>query len=123
MVSRWVSLKDSKFIIGAIFVTLVGSSAGPIIVRSSDAYTLTMASARNSVRFADALGAPVSEGWFPTAEFSYGEPPTAELEIPVSGPKAHGSLRATAAKAGDQWQVRRLTLHLASASDEIDLLK
>lgn len=123
MASRWVSLKDSKFIIGAVLIGIVGSGAGPIIVRSSDAYALTMATARDSTRFTAALGAPVSEGWLSHYRFVYGEPPTADLEIPVSGPKANGSLRAAAARAGDKWQMRRLTLHLASASDEIDLLK
>jgi cytochrome oxidase complex assembly protein 1 len=121
--STWVSPADRRFIIGAILVGLVGGGAGSILVRSSDAYTLSMATARNSVKFTDALGSPVSEGWFSSSHFRYGETTTAELEVPVSGPKAHGSLRASAAKTGDKWQLHGLTLHLDSASGEIDLLK
>lgn len=121
--SSWVSLKDRKFIFGAILVGIVGSGAGPILVRSSDAYTLTMATARDSASFTAALGAPVSEGWFSHSKFVYGEPPTADLEVSVSGPKAHGTLWASGIKSGDKWKLRRLTLQLASATEEIDLLK
>jgi hypothetical protein len=121
--SAWVSLADSRLILGMFMFGLVGVGVSFGLVRSSDAYALTMATARSSERFVEVLGAPVSEGWSPSFHLQYGEPTTAELEVPVSGPKAHGTLRAAATKAGGRWRLSQLKLHLASASGEIDLLE
>jgi hypothetical protein len=122
-VSGWVSPATARLVLVGIALALVISGAAPAIVRATGAYGLAMSTARSSAKFGEALGLPASDGWFPGFQFQGGESPTAALTIPVSGPKARGTLQAAAVKVDGRWRLTRLTLELPANRGAVDLLE
>jgi len=118
-VSGWVSPATTRLVLVCIALALVVAGAAPSFVRATDAYDLAMSTARRSARFGEALGLPASDGF----EFHFGESPTAALTIPVSGPRARGTLQAAAVKVDGSWRLTRLTLELHADRDALVLLE
>jgi len=78
---------------------------------SSDIYQTSLKEAENSPCVAAAIGSPLTPGWGTsgsTTESS--ERGTAELSIPVHGPKGKGSLNLEGEKQGGKWKIRSLVL-------------
>lgn len=79
------------------------------MMRRSDAYKLTMNTAQASPCVASALGSPLEPGWM--MEGSISESPaegSAELSIPVRGPKGKGRLDVEAKKQRGNWRIDSL---------------
>ena len=71
-----------------------------------------------------ALGTPIEEGFFVVGNLEVnGSGGFAELAIPVSGPKASGTLYVVADKSGPNWYFSTLELAVEDTGEWIDLLE
>lgn len=79
------------------------------MMRKSAAYKLTMKTAQDSPCVTSALGSPLEPGWMMGGSFteSSGEG-SAELSIPVRGPKGKGNLDVEAKKQDGNWKIDSL---------------
>ena len=83
---------------------------------NSDATRLALQRAQSNPIVMQRLGAPIDAGWFVKGNLEiHSSGGTADLEIPVSGPKGSGTLYASATKSGDNW--RLLTLQFSAIGD------
>lgn len=93
-------------------------------LKSTDVYKTAITEAKRNVAVADALGTPIKEGLFVSGntkvEGSSGE---ADLSIPISGPKAKGTIYAVAKKSAGRWTYSTLEVEVAGASERINLLR
>ena len=81
------------------------------MMRSSDVYQQAMQQAQHSPCVVAKLGTPIiSKGSINGNISTQGDHGDAELEIPVSGPKAEGSLHAIANKGDGTWTFTDLTV-------------
>jgi hypothetical protein len=102
----------------AILLTVVGGA-----MKSSDAYRHALAEARRSRAVAEALGTPVREGWFTSGDVSVTGPSgSADLVIPVAGPKGKGKLYVVARKSAGLWSYETIVVEVARTGERIDLL-
>ena len=92
------------------------------VLRSSDVYRQAVAAAKNAPAVAEALGAPIGEGLIATGHISVSGPSgSAELAIPLSGPKGDGTLFLAARKSVDEWVFSKLVF--AAGGTRLDLLR
>ncbi|MFL6514530.1 MAG: cytochrome c oxidase assembly factor Coa1 family protein [Chthoniobacterales bacterium] len=100
----------------AILFTVFG------LIKSTEPYKTAVARAKANVRVTEALGTPIDEGWyvFGNANVSGGSG-TADLSIPISGPKAKGTIYAVASKSAGQWEFSKLVVKVESTAETIDL--
>lgn len=94
-----------------------------MMLRSSDAYQLALATAQRHPAVIAELGAPVDAGWFTTGSIEViGQSGHADLFIPISGPRGAGTLEGHAEKAHGRWTFRALTVTVSGGSAPLDLL-
>ena len=91
-------------------------------MKSSDAYRIAVTRAKNDERVIRAIGKPINEGWFVggTTNVSGGSG-QADLEIPISGPKAKAKIYAVATKSAGEWVYSKLVVRVESTGESIDL--
>lgn len=100
-----------------IAVTALGA------IRSTDVYSEALATAQSDPRALDALGDPITDGWFFTGNVeTSGDSGSADLSIPVSGPNGSGALEVDAFLNNGRWDYTQLDLVLDDGSSTIDLL-
>jgi TonB family protein len=103
-------------VLGGIF--LVAMSA----MKSSDVYKGALERARSNPEAVAALGEPIKDGWFVQGNVNFaGASGTANLQIPVSGPKNSGTIQVRAVYEGGAWMYERLDL-LVGGGETISLL-
>ncbi len=91
--------------------------------RSSDVYkqALTQATANSQVR--ELIGEPIKPAWFISGQLNVsGSTGSANLSIPISGPRAKGTIRAVANKTGGGWRFTHLQVIVEGQPAAIDLL-
>ena len=116
--SRWVA------IIAAILLPVV--FAGGVIAvtehdfRSSPPYAHALRAAQSHPRAQQLLGPPIEPGWFTTGSLG---PDTAQLDIPLRGSNADGSVRVAATKDDGVWTISELTLNVEGSSELVSLRK
>jgi hypothetical protein len=120
--SSWWSPKLRVRLLVAAIVLALGFPIVHFAGTANGAYTLAVATAHQTPRFGEVLGAPVTEGWFPEFKFTFGEPGSAKLLIPERGRLRRGNLRALAIKEDGRWRLTELTLELEQPDEHIDLL-
>ena len=120
--ARRLSPRLRNWLLLVVLLGLLIPVVSQFMARSSDAYKLAVATARQTPQFTEALGAPIREAWFSEGTTEYGNPTKAELTIPVKGSRDKGDLRALAVKEGGRWKLKELTLELAQSGERIDLL-
>lgn len=85
-------------------------------MKRSDAYKLTMRTAEVSPCVLSALGSPLQPGWMLsgniTESATHG---SADLSIPVNGPKGKGTLEVQATKFDGRWKIESLVLDHGSS--------
>jgi len=92
-------------VLGGIF--LVAMSA----MKSSDVYKGALERARSNPEAVAALGEPIKDGWLVQGNVNFsGGGGTANLQIPVSGPKKSGTIQTRAVYEGGAWMYERLDL-------------
>lgn len=122
--------KRQKRVVGILAVASVGLLfVVPLffgitaMMKSSGAYKLTMSTAQASPCVVSSLGSPLEPGWLMTGGIEESDAEgSANLSIPVSGPKGKGSLDVQAEKVGGNWRINSLIFtHGASRSNLIPL--
>ena len=127
----WLS-RNAKWVVPGGCLTLlviVACFVGVILtfvsgaMKSSDAYTHALASARANPAVIAALGTPISDGFLPSGSVNTtGSSGTADLSIPISGPKGSGTIQVEARRSAGGWTYTVLSVKLASSGKTIDLL-
>jgi Cytochrome oxidase complex assembly protein 1 len=91
-------------------------------MKQSDVYKMAVARAKADPRVTNALGTPISEGWFLSGKTNVnGGSGDADLSIPISGPKGKGTIYAVATKSGGEWSYSKLDVKIDSTGETIDL--
>ena len=68
----------------------------------SDAYQQALAEAVRNRDVRELIGEPIKAGWFISGQISVsGSTGSADLSIPISGPRGKGAIRAVAKKDGN----------------------
>lgn len=81
------------------------------MMRSSDAYKLTLNTAQSSPCVTNTLGSPLEAGWMMGGSITESSVEgSAELSIPVRGPKGKGNLDVQAKKLNGNWKIDSLVL-------------
>jgi hypothetical protein len=119
--------KAGKFLVaGAILATFAlfcGSLmvTGESMFRSSEIYEMTLKEAEGSRCVAAALGVPLTPGWTSSGNMREGsEDGSADLGIPVRGPKGKGRLEMSAEKQKGVWKITSLVLARDSERIQIE---
>ncbi|MBI1337337.1 MAG: hypothetical protein GC164_10295 [Phycisphaera sp.] len=93
------------------------------IIKSSDAYTHSLAAAQADARVQQAIGSPIHAGMFVTGNINVnGSSGNADISYTVTGPNGQGTLYVTAYKAVGQWTFTSLVFMDSKTGQRIDLL-
>jgi hypothetical protein len=104
-------------VIALILVLLIG------LITSNDAYKQGVAKATVNPAVVAALGAPIHAGTFTTGKINVnGGSGTADLAIPISGPKGSGTIYLEAHKSAGDWSFSKLVVQIDKPPKRIDLL-
>lgn len=116
-------------VVGCLGVVLViGLCAGGMffmitgVFRGSDVYQEALATAQNDAEVQAALGTPIEAGWFTMGSMeTQGLSGTADLQIPIHGPNAGGTLYVGARRENGVWQYYTLSVAV-DGRDELIVL-
>jgi hypothetical protein len=98
---------------GLIFAAVVGAFIFEVL-GNSEVSKLAVAKAQSNPVVVQRLGEPLKRGWFTTGSVkTLGSTGHADLAIPLSGPKAKGTLYAVASENSGQWTFETLQLKVA----------
>ena len=93
------------------------------VMKSSDVYKEAMAKVQASQAAIDALGTPIEAGVLISGSVNTTGPSgSAQLSIPLSGPKGKGTLYLEARKRMGAWEFSAFTLKIDQTGKSIDLL-
>lgn len=93
------------------------------MMKSSDVYSQALTRAKADTTVVEALGSPITDGYFTSGNISETGPSgTAELSIPISGPKGSGTIYLEARKSTGQWTFTKLIVEIEKSNQRIDLL-
>lgn len=113
-------------VIGAILATF-GLFVGSLMVavecmfHSSEIYQMTVKKAQDSPCVAKRLGVPLTTGWTTSGNLDESsEKGSADLGIPVHGPKGKGKLEISAEEKSGVWKITSLVLVLESERIQIE---
>lgn len=99
------------------FVALIFS-----FLKSSDAYKGAVAQAQAEPALVEALGSPITEGFFATGSINISGPSgQAELAIPLKGPKGEAVLYVDATRKLGAWHYEGLVAKIKATGQRIDL--
>jgi hypothetical protein len=108
---------------------LIGVSATVLITiittsfHNSEVYQQAMAKAAANLQVRGQIGAPMKAGWFISGQLNVsGSTGSANLTIPISGPRGKGAIRAVAYKTGGVWRFTYLQVAVQGQPACIDLL-
>ena len=113
---------SALLILGALFVGGILAVVG-VAMRSSDPYQLAVTAATHDPSVVAELGAPVQPGWLTTGQINVAGPNgQASLAIPISGPRASGTINVCANKAAGKWTFSCLNVDVHGRASPINLL-
>jgi hypothetical protein len=93
-------------------------------MKSSDAYRAALAKAKADPRVVNALGSPVTDGFFVSGKTDVsGSSGHADMTVPISGPKGKGTIYFVASKFAGEWTFSRLMVEIAKTGQRIDLIE
>lgn len=117
-----VSIVGAIVLAGVLFVAGIFALVFTAI-KSSDVYKHAVQVAKHDTRVVNALGAPISEGWFVSGNINVsGSSGNADLAIPIVGNKAKGTIYVAARKSAGLWTYQTLELRVDGQEDRIDFL-
>lgn len=108
-----------------LIVACVGGIAYGIfgLFRGSDVAQEALARAERDDRVTEALGAPLEFGWWATGSLNTGNGSgSADMTMPISGPRGSGRLIIRAFREGGEWQYTRLEVEV-DGGGRINLLR
>jgi hypothetical protein len=89
----------------------------------STPYTQSLAQARANPQVIEKFGHPIEPGWFASGSIqTNGSSGTADLSIPISGPKAKGAIYVAAKKSAGKWSFETLEVEVQGGPNRINLL-
>ena len=105
---------------GAIFYGVVK------VIKSTEPYQTALTAATNSPEVQEELGTPIEPGFMPQGSVNSNSDggvtiETADLTIPLKGPKASGSVHYAAKKAAGDWEVSDFTVTVEGSGKKIHL--
>ena len=93
------------------------------MMKSSDVYGQAVARAKANPEVIAALGSPITEGYSTSGNIQQSGPSgSAELSIPLSGPKGKATIYVEARKSAGEWSFGKLQVEIESSHQRIDLL-
>lgn len=118
-----------KIPFGLLLLVLLIAIGGTILVsvimasfRHSDVYKEAMTKASASTQVRERMGEPIHAGWFVSGQLNVsGSTGTANLSIPIAGPRGRGVIRAAASKNG-VWRFSCLQVEIRDQPGIVDLL-
>jgi len=90
-------------------------------MKSIGAYKAAVKRAEAEPRVTAAIGSPPKEGWFIGGSFNVNGAGNAELAIPLSGPRAKGTIYVVAKESAGEWTFSTLVFQLDSSEERINL--
>jgi len=104
-------------------VSLIVMTGVTSYLRHNEVYKQAVAQAAASSQVRQRIGEPVKPDWLISGEVHLsGSGGTANLAIPISGPRGRGRIRALAVKSGGVWHFTYLTVEVGNPTACIDLL-
>jgi hypothetical protein len=92
------------------------------LMKSSDAYSGAVARAKASPAVLTALGSPIKDGLFFTGNISENNSSgSANLAVPISGPKGTAKLYVSASRSSGQWHFDNLIVLVDETKQRIDI--
>ncbi len=92
-------------------------------MKSSDAYKTAVSRARANSAVVAALGSPLHEGMFVSGDVNVnGGTGSANLSIPISGPKGKGTIYAEGTKSAGAWSYKKMVVEIEQSRQRINLL-
>ena len=123
----WLA-RNWGWLVAAAFVLFLSFVAAILLfvfglIKNSDAAKLAIKTAESNPALAEQIGQPMKIGWLVTGNIEV-TPDTgsAELSIPVSGPKGSGTIYAEAHKHAGIWHLELLQFGKASSNERLNLL-
>jgi len=119
--------------LGAGCIMLVLAAAGIVVaatvglfalLKGSGAYELALERIQGSTAVVDAIGRPVEPGWWVLGRIEYsGNSGSAELTIPLLGPKGRATAYAEAVREGGKWRLVALSVVIHKTGQRIELVE
>jgi hypothetical protein len=107
----------SLLMFAAIAMLVVG------MFRNSEVVQQAMERAATDPELVQELGTPLKAGYLISGNLqTSGSSGTADLLIPISGPKGSGSMVLVAVKSGGTWTFTTLKVSLSEAEEQLNLL-
>lgn len=106
-----------------VLLVVVIRGASSEIIKATDVCQMAMTQLRANAQAVEALGTPIEIGAGAGGSYeATGPSGSADLSIPVSGPKGSGTLYVVANKSAGIWRFELLELAVEGVADRIDLL-
>jgi hypothetical protein len=103
--------------VGGILAIVFGS------IKSTDVYEEALARARSHPAVIEALGEPVEDRWWMSGQINTSGPSgSADIAIPLRGPKGKATVYAVASKSAGRWEYHTLEVAVEGRPERIDLL-
>jgi len=121
--SRW-SRRHWKLVVSLI-VLCTAAAVGSLLyfIRTSEAATLAISTAQSSTQLQQRLGEPIKVGWIISGNIQVNPASgSADLAIPVSGPKGSGTVYTEAHKSAGVWHLDHLQFTDKTSGERMDLL-
>jgi hypothetical protein len=92
--------------------------------QQSGFYTQALAKARANPQVAEKFGQPIKAGWLSSGSLNTSGPSgSADVSIPISGPKRKGTIYVVAKKSAGLWRFETLQVEVEGKTERIDLLQ
>lgn len=102
--------------VAAIVVLVFG------FMKTSDVYQHALQAATSHQAVIEALGEPIEPGWFVSGSINVaGSSGTADISIPIAGPKGHATIFAVARKSAGRWAYDVLEVEVEGRVERINL--
>jgi hypothetical protein len=93
------------------------------MLKHSGGYDGALRIAKANPAVVAALGTPIEDGWMVSGKINEsGASGSADMAIPVSGPRGRGTVYVQATKSAGQWHYRTLVVEIERTHERIDVL-
>jgi hypothetical protein len=116
-------------IIGGVCVLLCSGMAAAIYsvatgaIKSAGFYAEAIARVTSDAEVKEMLGTPIEDGFLPRGEINaQGDGSgSAQMSIPLSGPKGRGIADVRATRSGGKWEIEHLVVRIEATGELIDV--
>ena len=114
------------FTVALLFMVFVSSVLVIVFsaIKSTDVYKEALARAKADPAVIEALGSPIKDGFLVSGNTNVnGASGESNLAIPISGPKAKGTIYLSVTKSLGQWNYSGLVVEVRQTHQRIDVLQ